>query len=62
MAEFSVPRNRRTFARVALRRAKGGPVLVHSGVIRLSSGRAARDPDTIPGPMPHMPGPGHGGH
>ncbi len=60
MAEFSVPRNRRTFARVALRRAKGGPALVHSGVIRLSSGRAARDPDTIPGSMPHMPG--HAGH
>jgi plastocyanin len=60
MAEFSVPRARRTFARVALRRAKGGPVLVHSGVVRLSNGRAARDPDTIPGPMPHMPG--HAGH
>lgn len=60
MAEFSVPRSRRTFARVALRRAKGGPVLVHSGVIRLSNGRAARDPDTIPGPMPGMPG--HAGH
>jgi plastocyanin len=60
MATFRVPAGRRTFARVALRREKGGPALVHSGVIRLSNGHAAPDPDTLGGAQ--HPGGGHGGH
>jgi len=69
MAEFSVPPGRRTFARVALRRAKGGPVLAHSGVVRTRNGKPARDPDTIRpehggghGPGGGEPAGGHGGH
>jgi len=59
-ATFRVPAGRRTFARVALRRKKGGPALVHSGVIRLSNGHAAPDPDTLGGAG--HPGGGHAGH
>jgi plastocyanin len=49
-ASFRLPASRRSYARVALRRTKGGPALVHSGVVKLSSGRPARDPDTIAPP------------
>jgi plastocyanin len=55
-ASFRVPASRRTLARVALRRTRRGQALVRSDVVRLPSGRHARDPDTI------MPGGGgHGG-
>ena len=53
-ASFRLPASQRSFARVALRRKRGGPALVHSGVVRLASGKPARDPDMI---MP--PGGGH---
>jgi plastocyanin len=46
-AAFRLPAARRTFARVALRRTRRAPALVRSGVVRLPSGRAARDPDAI---------------
>ena len=58
-AAFRVPASRRTYARVALRRSRGGPALVRSGVVKLWNGRAARDPDAIAPPGP--PGGGHGG-
>jgi hypothetical protein len=67
-AAFRLPASRRTYARVALRRRRGGPALVHSRVFKLPNGRRARDPDTI---MPSVPGGhnepagdggGHGGH
>ena len=54
MASFTLPASTRTFARVALRRIKGGPVLAHSAVVRTRNGTPARDPDTIK--------PAHGGH
>jgi plastocyanin len=55
-AAFRLPRSLRTFARVALRRTRRGPALVRSGVVKLPTGRAARDPDTL------LPGDGsHGG-
>ena len=50
----------RTYARVALRRRRGGPALVRSGVVKSWNGRAAQDPDTIMPPMTGMHG-GHGG-
>jgi plastocyanin len=57
-ARFRVPAARRTFARVALSRSRRGPALVYSGVVKLPTGRAARDPDLIA-----PPGGGHdGGH
>jgi hypothetical protein len=46
-AAFQLPRARRTFARVALRRTRRGPALVHSRVVKLPTGRTARDPDTL---------------
>jgi plastocyanin len=46
-ASFRLPASQRSFARVALRRKRGGPALVHSGVVRLADGRHARDPDSI---------------
>ena len=56
-AAFRVPRAVRTVARVTLRRTRRGPALAHSDVVKLPSGRAARDPDTF------LPGGGsHGGH
>ena len=62
-ASFRLPASRRSYARVALRRSARGPALVHSGVVKLWSGEAARDPDTI---VPSLPGGhgggGHGGH
>jgi len=58
-AGFRVPAARRAYARVSLRRRRGGPALVRSGVVKLWNGRAARDPDTIAPPAP--PGGGHGG-
>jgi plastocyanin len=57
-AAFRVPGSRRTYARVALRRTRGGPALVRSGVVKLWNGRAGRDPDAIAPPAPH----GGGGH
>ena len=46
-ASFRLPASRRSFARVALSRTPGGAALVRSGVVKLRSGRAAVDPDTI---------------
>lgn len=46
-ARFRLPAGRRGYARVALSRRARGRVLVHSGAIKLSSGRPARDPDAI---------------
>lgn len=57
-AAFRVPASRRSYARVSLRRRRGGPALVRSGVVKLWNGRAARDPDAIVPPAPH----GGGGH
>ena len=57
-ARFRLPASRRTFARVALSRDRGGPALARSGVVSLRTGRAARDPDTI---VPHGGG-DHGSH
>jgi plastocyanin len=55
-AAFRLPRAPRTFARVALRRTRRRPALVHSGVVKLPTGKAARDPETL------LPGGGsHGG-
>jgi plastocyanin len=56
-ASFRLPASSRTFARVALRRERGGPALVRSGVVKLPTGRPARDPDTIA-----PPGSGGGHH
>jgi plastocyanin len=56
-ARFHLPSSRRAYARVALRRRRGGPALVHSGVVKLWNGKPAPDPDTI---APATPG-GHGG-
>jgi len=63
-ASFRLPASRRSFVRVALRRKRGAPALVRSGVVRLATGRAARDPDASvrPGGGPPAPGDGHGGH
>jgi plastocyanin len=58
-AAFRLPSSRRTYARVALRRKRGGTALVRSGVVKLWNGRAARDPDAIAPPGP--PGGGHHG-
>lgn len=65
-ASFRLPALSRSFARVALSRNRRGPALVHSGVVKLRTGRAAVDPDTI---APHVGGDGgehggggHGGH
>ena len=58
-ATFRLPAARRSFARVSLRRHRGGPALARSGVVKLRNGRAARDPDTI---APPAPAGGHGGH
>lgn len=60
-AMFRLPAGRRSFARVALSRKRRGPALVHSGVVKLRTGKAAADPDTI---APHHEGhpPDHGGH
>jgi plastocyanin len=57
-AAFRLPASRRTYARVTLRRRRGGPALVRSGAVKLWNGRAARDPDAIAPPAPH--GGGHG--
>jgi hypothetical protein len=46
-AAFRLPASRRAYARVALRRRRGGPALVRSGVVKLWNGRPARDPDAI---------------
>jgi plastocyanin len=54
-ASFRVPASSRSLARVALRRKRGGPALVRSGVVQLRDGRHAADPETI---TPH--GDGHG--
>jgi plastocyanin len=53
-AAFRLPASRRNYARIALRRGARGPALVYSDVVKLSSGRMDRDPNTI---MP--PGGGH---
>ena len=62
-ATFRLPAAPRRLARVALRRTRPGPALVHSGVVKLPSGRPARDPDTL---LPGGAGPdgsaGHDGH
>lgn len=55
-AMFRLPARRRAYARVVLRRAPRGPALVTSGVVKLWSGKPARDPDAI------APRPGEGGH
>jgi plastocyanin len=56
-AAFRLRRAPRTFARVVLRRARRGPALVRSGVVKLPNGRTARDPETL------LPAGGsHGGH
>jgi plastocyanin len=66
-AAFRLPASRRAYARVTLRRRRGGPALVHSDVVKLWNGRRARDPNTI---TPSAPsghdepagdGGGHGG-
>jgi plastocyanin len=49
-AAFRLPVARRTFGRVALRRTRHGPALVHSGVVHLPTGREAPDPDAIAPP------------
>jgi plastocyanin len=54
-ASFRLPASSRSFARVALRRKRGGPALVRSGVVKLRNGRHAADPDTI---TPHDHGHG----
>jgi plastocyanin len=54
-ASFRLPASSRSFARVALRRRRGGPALVRSGVVKLRNGRHAADPDTI---TPHDRGHG----
>jgi plastocyanin len=60
-AAFRLPRAPRTFARVALRRTRSGPALLHSGTVKLPTGRAARDPDTLlPSGSSHGSG-SHGG-
>ena len=63
-ASFRLPAARRSLARVALSRTPRGPVLVRSGTVKLRTGRAARDPDTIAPSMPggHHDGGGHGEH
>ena len=64
-ASFRLPAARRSLARVALSRTPRGPVLVRSGTVKLRTGRAARDPDTIAPSMPgghHDGGGGHGEH
>jgi plastocyanin len=62
-ASFRLPASHRSFARVALSRSPRGPALVHSGVVKLMTGRSAVDPDPI---TPHPGGGGdaggHGGH
>jgi plastocyanin len=58
-AAFRLPASSRSFARVALRRRRGGPALVHSGVVKLRDGGHAADPDTI---APPAAGGGHAGH
>ena len=62
-ATFRLPAGARSFARVALRRTRRGPALVHSGTVKLRTGRPAIDPDAI---SPHPDGGGedggHGGH
>jgi plastocyanin len=58
-ASFRLPASSRSFARVALRRKRGGPALVHSGVVKLRTGRHAADPDSI---TPSGPGGQHPGH
>jgi plastocyanin len=60
-AAFRLQPAPRTFARVALRRTRRGPPLVHSGVVKLPTGTAARDPDKLlPGGGSHGGG-SHGG-
>jgi plastocyanin len=59
-ATFRLPAAPRRLARVALRRTRRGPALVHSGVVKLPSGRSARDPDTLLGGS--HGGFGHDGH
>jgi plastocyanin len=56
-AAFRLPASRRSYARVALRRRKGGPALVHSGVVKLWNGSPARDPDAIAPATPGHDGP-----
>ncbi len=58
-AAFRLAPARRAYARVSLRRRRGGPALARSDVVKLWNGRAARDPDAIAPPAPH--GGGHGG-
>jgi plastocyanin len=62
-AGFRLPARPHALARVVLRRTRRGPALMHSGVVRLPSGRPARDPDTLlpDGPGTHEDG-GHDGH
>jgi plastocyanin len=57
-ASFRLPAASRSFARVALSRKPRGPALVHSGAVKLRTGKAAADPDAIAPPG----GGGHGGH
>lgn len=57
-ATFRLPADARSFARVALRRSRRGPALLHSGAVKLRTGRAAIDPDAI---APHPDGAGDGG-
>jgi plastocyanin len=56
-ASFRLPARPRSFARVALRRTRRGPALVHSGVVKLRTGMTTVDPDAI---APHAGG-GHDG-
>ena len=62
-AAFRLSSARRTYARVSLRRKRGGPALVRSDVVKLWNGRHARDPDAIVPPAPHGDHDGEdGGH
>ena len=62
-AAFRLPAKPRSLARVALRRTRRGPALVHSRVVKLPSGSPARDPDThLPGSAGPDGSAGHDGH
>jgi hypothetical protein len=63
-ASFRIRGAPRTYARVALSRSARGPALVHSDVLKLWSGKVARDPDAIAPPVGGHDGyePDAGGH
>jgi plastocyanin len=62
-AAFRLPAKPRRLARAVLRRTRRGPALVHSGVVKLPSGRPARDPGSLlPGGAGSDGSAGHDGH